>query len=98
MTETTSSNRRVDSALHLKNWSHAKKATAMGMSKLIQLKKSRTLEERYEMLRKTLDHYLLLQVGTFVTSAGYDAIGPAMNIFTDMDARLKIRQTQGKCE
>src|SRR5437016_14507639 len=70
----------------------------MGMSKLIHLKKSRTLEERYEMLRKTLAHYLLLQVGTFVTSAGYDAIGPAMNILTDMKANLKVQEIKGKGE
>jgi len=70
----------------------------MGMSKLIQLKKSRTLEERYEMLRKTLAHYLLLQVGTFVTSAGFDAIGPAMNILTDMKASLKVQEIKGKGE
>src|SRR5438445_7490714 len=70
----------------------------MGMSKLMQLKKSRTLEERYEMLRKTLAHYLLLQVGTFVTAAGYDAIGPAMNILTDMKASLKVQEIKGKGE
>src|SRR6266571_1917282 len=58
------------------------------MSKLIHAKQTRSLEERYEMLRKTLAHYLLLQVGTFVTAAGFDAIAPAMNILTDMKANL----------
>jgi hypothetical protein len=68
----------------------------MGMSKLIQSKKTRTLEERYQLLRKTLAHYLLLQVGTFVASAGYDAIGPAMDILTDMKANLKVQDIKGK--
>lgn len=68
----------------------------MGMPKLIQSKKTRTLEERYQLLRKTLAHYLLLQVGTFVTSAGYDAIGPAMDILTDMKANLKVQDIKGK--
>ncbi len=44
------------------------------------------------MLRKTLAHYLLLQVGTFVTAAGFDAIGPAMNILTDKKAALKVSE------
>ncbi len=66
------------------------------MPKLIQSKKTRTLEERYQLLRKTLAHYLLLQVGTFVTSAGYDAIGPAMDILTDMKANLKVQDIKGK--
>ena len=48
------------------------------------------MEERYEMLRKTLAHYLLLQVGTFVGLAGFDAVGPAMNMLTDMKANLKV--------
>jgi hypothetical protein len=60
------------------------------MSKLIQPQKARTTEERYEMLRKTLAHYLLLQVGTFVGLAGFDAVGPAMNMLTDMKANLKV--------
>ncbi len=42
------------------------------------------------MLRKTLAHYLLLQVGTFVGLAGFDAVGPAMNMLTDMKANLKV--------
>lgn len=60
------------------------------MSKLIQSQQARTIEERYEMLRKTLAHYLLLQVGTFVGLAGFDAVGPAMNMLTDMKANLKV--------
>lgn len=44
------------------------------------------------MLRKTLAHYLLLQVGTFVAGFGYNAIGPAMSILTDKKAELKIRE------
>src|SRR3989442_6643220 len=62
------------------------------MSKLIQSKRTRSLEERYEMLRKTLAHYLLLQVGTFVGLAGFDAVGPAMNMLTDMKANLKVEE------
>src|SRR5260370_16906461 len=62
------------------------------MSKLIQPKQTRKLEERYEMLRKTLAHYLLLQVGTFVGLAGFDAVVPAMNILTDMKANLKVEE------
>ena len=48
------------------------------------------------MLRKTLAHYLLLQVGTFVALAGFDAIGPAMNTLTDMKAQLKVQDIKGK--
>lgn len=59
------------------------------MSKLIEHRKVRTMEERYEMLRKTLAHYLPLQVGTFVGLAGFDAVGPAMNMLTEMKANLK---------
>ena len=68
------------------------------MSKLIQPKQTRNREERYEMLRKTLAHYLLLQVGTFVALAGFDAIGPAMNLLTDMKARLKVEEITEKGE
>ncbi len=68
------------------------------MSRLIQPNRTRSLEERYEMLRKTLAHYLLLQVGTFVTLAGFDAVGPAMNLLTDMKARLKVGEIMGKGE
>ena len=66
------------------------------MSKPIQSKRTRSLAERYEMLRKTLAHYLLLQVGTFVTAAGFDAIAPAMNILTDMKANLKVQDIKRK--
>jgi hypothetical protein len=66
------------------------------MATLTQHKQIRNLEERYEMLRKTLAHYLLLQVGTFVTAAGFDAIAPAMNILTDMKANLKVQDIKGK--
>ena len=50
------------------------------------------------MLRKTLAHYLLLQVGTFVALAGFDAVGPAMNMLTDMKARLKVEEIKGNGE
>lgn len=63
----------------------------MSTHRLSQLKQSRSVKERYEMLRKTLAHYLLLQVGTFVTAAGMDAIGPAMEILTNMKAELKVQ-------
>ena len=66
------------------------------MASLIQHKRIRSLGERYEMLRKTLAHYLLLQVGTFVTAAGFDAIAPAMNILTDMKANLKVQDIKAK--
>src|SRR5881409_761416 len=66
------------------------------MATLTQSKRTRRLEERYEMLRKTLAHYLLLQVGTFVTAAGFDAIAPAMNILTDMKANLKVQDIKSK--
>ena len=71
-------------------------ATDIGMSKLIQQKRTRSLEERYEMLRKTLAHYLLLQVGTFVGLAGFDAVGPAMNMLTGMKANLKVEEIKAK--
>jgi hypothetical protein len=48
------------------------------------------------MLRKTLAHYLLLQVGTFVTAAGFDAIAPAMDILTNMKAELKVQDIKAK--
>src|SRR5205807_9617614 len=64
------------------------------MATLTQPKRIRSMGERYEMLRKTLAHYLLLQVGTFVTAAGFDAIAPAMNILTDMKANLKVRKSK----
>jgi len=68
----------------------------MVMATLTQPNRTRSLEERYEMLRKTLAHYLLLQVGTFVTAAGFDAIAPAMNILTDMKANLKVQDIKSK--
>lgn len=55
-------------------------------------KRIRSLEQRYELLRKTLAHYLLLQVGTFVKAVGFDAIGPAMSILTDKKAELKVQE------
>jgi len=64
----------------------------MQESKVAQSLRTRTLDERYEMLRKTLAHYLLLQVGTFVGLAGFDAVGPAMNMLTDMKANLKVEE------
>lgn len=66
------------------------------MSKLTHSKRTRSLEERYELLRKTLAHYLLLQVGTFVGLAGFDAVGPAMNMLTDMKANLKVEEIVAK--
>ena len=68
----------------------------MGISKLNEPKQTRSLEERYEMLRKTLAHYLLLQVGTFVALAGFDAIGPAMGVLTDKKAELKVQEIKEK--
>src|SRR5437016_10150069 len=68
------------------------------MSKLNQSRQTRSLEERYELLRKTLAHYLLLQVGTFVGLAGFDAVGPAMNMLTDMKASLKVEEIKAKNE
>src|SRR5438034_7720619 len=68
----------------------------MGLSKLKEPKQTRSLEERYEMLRKTLAHYLLLQVGTFVGLAGFDAVGPAMNMLTNMKANLKVEEIKAK--
>jgi len=68
----------------------------MQMATLTQSKRTRSLGERYEMLRKTLAHYLLLQVGTFVTAAGFEAIAPAMNILTDMKANLKVQDIKAK--
>src|SRR3989442_2250491 len=70
----------------------------LGYVQLIHAKQTRSLEERYEMLRKTLAHYLLLQVGTFVTAAGFDAIAPAMNILTDMKANLKVQDIKSKSQ
>jgi hypothetical protein len=66
------------------------------MSKLVQSKRSHSVEERYEMLRKTLAHYLLLQVGTFVGLAGFDSVGPAMKMLTDMKANLKVEEIKAK--
>jgi hypothetical protein len=60
------------------------------MPELVEVKQNRTLAEQYQMLRETLAHYLLLQVGTFVTAVGYDAIGPAMEILTEKKAELKV--------
>ncbi len=62
------------------------------MSSKSGAKFTRTPEEQYELLRKTLAHYLLLQVGTFVTAIGYDAIAPAMSILTDKKAELKVQE------
>src|SRR5437867_7775615 len=64
--------------------------SAMSTSAVVERRRARGLEERYEMLRKTLAHYLLLQVGTFVAAFGFDAVGPAMNTLTDKKAELKV--------
>ena len=70
----------------------------MSMSELDQSKNHRSLEERYQMLRKTLAHYLLLQVGTFVKTVGLDKVGPAMEILTDKKAELKVQEIREKGE
>ena len=62
------------------------------MSKLIQRNRTRSSEERYDMLKKTLAHYLLLQVDTFITGLGFAAVAPAMNVLTDKKAALKVRE------
>ncbi len=67
----------------------------MSTSSLVQSDRVR-LEERYEMLRKTLAQYLLLQVGTFVSTIGFQAVGPAMDVLTDMKAGLKVREIREK--
>lgn len=55
-----------------------------------------TIEERYKMLRRSLAHYLLLQVGTFIDGAGQEAVGPAMKILTQKSAELKARKINEK--
>ncbi len=54
------------------------------------------------MLRETLAGYLLLQVDTFITGLGKEAIGPAMSMLTDKSAQLKVRaikeRTRGDAE
>ena len=62
------------------------------MTQQASVKHSRNLAEQYALLRKTLAHYLLLQVGTFVSAFGYDAIGPAMEILTNKKAELKVQE------
>ncbi len=76
----------------------ARLGLTMSTSSLVEEKRVRGVEERYEMLRKTLAHYLLLQVGTFVTAFGFDAVGPAMDILTDKKAELKVQEIKGKGE
>ena len=49
-----------------------------------------TVEERYRMLRRSLAHYLLLQVSTFIDGMGLQAVGPAMEILTQKSAELKV--------
>jgi hypothetical protein len=66
------------------------------MPELVEVKHNRTLAEQYQLLKKTLAHYLLLQVGTFVTAVGYDAIGPAMEILTEKKAELKVLEIRKK--
>src|ERR1700746_2836345 len=62
------------------------------MTQQASVKHSRNLAEQYALLRKTLAHYLLLQVGTFVSAFGADAIGPAMEILTNKKAELKVQE------
>jgi len=55
-----------------------------------------TAEERYRMLRGSLAHYLLLQVGTFIDGMGQEAVAPAMEILTQKSAGLKARKIKEK--
>ncbi len=55
-----------------------------------------SIEKRYGMLRKSLAHYLLLQVSTFIEGAGVQAVGPAMEILTQKSAELKSRKVKEK--
>ena len=55
-----------------------------------------TAEERYRMLRSSLAHYLLLQVGTFIDGMGQEAVAPAMEILTQKSADLKVRKIKEK--
>lgn len=57
-----------------------------------------SIEKRYELLRKSLAHYLLLQVSTFIHGAGLEAIKPAMEILTQKSADLKTQAIQNKSD
>ena len=48
------------------------------------------------MLRRTLAHYLLLQVETFIAGAGLGAVGPAMDILASKSAELKVQAIREK--
>ncbi len=48
------------------------------------------------MIRKSLAHYLLLQVDTFIAGLGPEAVKPAMEILTQKSAALKVRRIKGK--
>ena len=48
------------------------------------------------MLRGSLAHYLLLQVGTFIDGMGQEAVAPAMEILTQKSADLKARKIKEK--
>jgi hypothetical protein len=50
-----------------------------------------SLEERYELLKKSLARYLLLQVSTFIHAFGLDAIRPAMEILTQKTVDLRVQ-------
>ena len=68
------------------------------MSKMILANRSASLEEKYEMLRRKLADYLLLQVNTFIAGAGERAIGPAMELLTEKSAEMKVREAQKKAQ
>ncbi len=57
-----------------------------------------TVEKRYELLRQSLAHYLLLQVSTFIHGAGQEAIKPAMEILTQKSADLKTQAIQNNAD
>ena len=67
-----------------------------GLSKTIRLNSTRSLEEKYEMLRSKLADYLLLQVNTFIAGAGERAIGPAMEMLTEKSAEMKVQEIREK--
>ena len=50
------------------------------------------LEVRYELLKKSLARYLLLQVSTFIHGFGQDAIKPAMEILTQKTVDLRVQE------
>src|SRR6059036_2410333 len=65
---------------------------------MILANRSASLEEKYEMLRRELADYLLLQVNTFIAGAGERAIGPAMELLTEKSAEMKVREALKKAQ